>query len=304
MNTGFLPDRHLTPWTHHRALIGAALQTGDMPQQTTASQYIDATGGINDQSFNEAAGLTGEAESCVGWYLAEAVGTRALGLGYKGDAAFAGGFPYTAARKLGQRLDGEPDTDPLDAGTAPSLAVDAVRRAGLPTKAACPYTGPRLSMSGFADGADKAAWIISGYAGIAEVPGPDLTNAINQAMMLPGMTVGLAIFASNAFKQADGRRVLSARDFAGGMPDHMISLANRVTVLAVGGGIALFSDGTSLPCDSNLRVGDSGYLARNHWSDRWAIGCPERPGTVYVDQYGVFQAGFIGLIEISLTEAA
>jgi hypothetical protein len=297
---GFHKDTLLQPsglssFVDHRALIGAPMLDGDMPPFVDGTSYIPKTGGVRNQTRGNA---------CVAFFFAEAFDVGLVASGVVSESISSPRAVYRGARRYGNQLQGLPPTATiLDVGTAPSYAVAAALQDGVPSEASDPYDDTKLvndqeTLAAAEDGAPKASLIINAYTPIVEPAGPALMRAIQQAMILPGTSVGIVLYAGPNFENADGTKIITAE--ASAQPnDHMVKLCGWFVVTAVNGTTCTLSNGVQVGFMKPPSVGDVVPLVRNSWGPQWAPGSPFLPGTCLVDPSLIASTSFQYAVKVS-----
>jgi hypothetical protein len=127
---GFRPDTLVT----HDGSADAYLGTAAPSAGKRLVDYLPSIGGVGNQ---------GSTESCVGFAFRETIGLRAAALGLSVPLGSALGI-YAGTRQLEQAFGKVTDQPLTDSGSSPALAVEFIRRFGLPSEAAFPFDAAKV----------------------------------------------------------------------------------------------------------------------------------------------------------------
>jgi hypothetical protein len=272
-----------------RALSGLepAVVPRIVPLQAVNSDLIPSYGGIHDQNGDE---------SCVPWEMIEMLGSSLAGQGYQGDKCFSAACAYWGGRAVLRKLLGMPlDSTLYDVGTAPQLVAVAFQDNGVCLESAWPYvagqqTGTEESTHAAGDAATRKPIVLNAFQPL--IMNGDVVQAIQAALLVRGGRVGLSIYASDAFKVADGSQVLTAQPSPGKV-NHYVGIADYYTVISVNGAQGKLSNGMTVGFQAAPSVGDIVGTLVNHYGVDWGALCPIMPGTVLVDASFLRQAQFL-----------
>jgi len=193
LGTGYVRDLHVF---HDGALVGAPRAVGQQPDDVLTDADV---------------GNQGRTEKCVGFSLTRAVllAARILGLG-----EFLGSESALVNMTNGRRnvLLGLPNAPLVEEGCQPSLAVDCIRRYGLPSQGAFPFSGAtsldRVDLADLLDARKRIGLFVTSWNGIAG--NGDAMVEQCRAVLRAGIPIPVALCSSRPEYQNAGSAPVDA----------------------------------------------------------------------------------------------
>jgi hypothetical protein len=302
---GFRPEPEDFDFSKHlgavsvsqQALLGNPLLDSEFPPFVDQSSFVSKTGGVRDQA---------RGDSCVGFSFVEAFDAGIVSLGLASTSVSSARGAYRGARRWGNQLMGLGSDAPIaDNGTAPSYCIAAALQDGVASEASDPYNDTKLvndqeTLAEAVDGAPKASLVVGAFTPIVAPAGLPLMRAVQQALLLPGTSVWLAVNAGSNFQAADGK-ILTVDP---GPVDHMILVIGWFVVQAVTGTTCTLSNGMEVGFQVTPNVGDVVPLVRNSYGPGWSAGCPVMPGLSLVDPAFLNGSSFQYAVQMKATAGA